>query len=57
MNGVDEDCLANYLSIFSLVSILLTVSTACLRSSMGNSIQYHFVESVVLNTSTICGSP
>ena len=38
MNGVDKDCLVSCLSNFSLVSILLAVSTACLRSSIGNSI-------------------
>ena len=43
MNGVDEDCPDNCLSIFSFVIILLAVATACLRSFMGNSIQYNFV--------------
>ena len=56
MNGVDEDSLDNCLSIFSLVNILLALSTACLWSSMGKSIQYNFVGSVFLNTSKICGS-
>ena len=41
-NGLDEDCPDNFLSIFSFVSILLGVSTACLRSCMGNNIQYNF---------------
>ena len=40
-----------------LVSILFTVSTACLRSSIGNNIQYNFIGSVFLNTSSTCGSP
>ena len=57
MNGVDEDCPDNCLSIFSFVNILLAVSTACLRSSMWNNIQYNFVGSVFLNTSKICSSP
>ena len=35
MNGVDEDCPDICLSIFSFVSILLAVSTVCVRSSMG----------------------
>ena len=48
MNGVDEDCPDNCLSIFSFVNILLAVSTACLRSSMGNNIQYNFVGSIFL---------
>ena len=46
MNGVDKDCPDNCLSNFSFVNILLAVSTACLRSSMGNNIQYNFVGSV-----------
>ena len=57
MNGVDEDCPDNCLSNFSLVRILLAVSTACLRSSVRNNIQYNFVGSVFLNTSKICGPP
>ena len=57
MNGVDEDCLVSCLSNFSLVNILLAVSTACLRFSIGNNIQYNFVGSVFLNTSKICGCP
>ena len=57
MNGVDKDCPDNCLCNFSLVSILLAVSAACLMSSMGNNIQYNFVGSVFLNTSQICGSP
>ena len=57
MNGVEDDWPANYLSIFSLVSILLAVSTTCLKSSMGNKTWYNFVGSVFLNTSKICGSP
>ena len=48
--------LASCLSNFSLVSILLAVSTACLRSFIGNSVQYNFVESMFLNTSKICDS-
>ena len=56
MNGVGEDCPDNCLSNFSMVSILLAVSTACLRSFMGNNIQYSFVGSVFLNTSKIYGS-
>ena len=56
INGVDDDCPANCMSNFSLGSILLAVSTACLRSSIGNSIQYNLVGSVFLNTSKICGS-
>ena len=57
MNGVDKDCPYNCLSIFSFVNIVLTVSTACLRSFMGNSIQCNLVGSVFLNTYKICGSP
>ena len=38
---------------WSLVSILLAVSTACLRSSIGNKTQYNFVGNVFLNTSKI----
>ena len=48
MNGVDEDCPDNCLSNFSFVNILLAVSTACLRLSMGNNVQYNFVGSVFL---------
>ena len=55
MNVVDEDCPDNYLSPYSLVSILLAVSTAYLRSSMGNNFQYNFVGSVFLKY--FCGSP
>ena len=50
MNGLAEVCPVSCLSNFSLVNILFAVSTACLRSSMGNSIQYNFVGSVFLNT-------
>ena len=57
MNGLVEVCPVNCLSSFSLVNILFAVSTACLRSSMGNSIQYSFVGSVFFNTSRICSSP
>ena len=57
MNGLAEACPVSCLSNFSLVNILLAVSAACLRSSIGNSIQYNFVGSVFLNTSRICGSP
>ena len=57
INGVDDECPANCLSKFSFVNSLLAVSTACLRSSIGNSIQYNFVGSVFLNTSKICGCP
>ena len=57
INGLVEVCLVNHLSNFSFVSILFAVSTACLRSSIGNNIQYNFVGSVLLNTSRICGSP
>ena len=56
MNGVDEDCPDNCQSIFSFVNILFAVSTACLRSSVGNNIQYNFVGSAFLKTSRICGS-
>ena len=56
MNGLVEVCPVSCLSNFSLVSILLAVSTACLRSSIGNSIQYNFVGSVFLNTSNTRGS-
>ena len=56
MNGLVEVCPVSCLSSFSLVSILFAVSTACLRSSMGNNIQYNLVGSVLLNTSKICGS-
>ena len=42
INGVDEDCLANCLSILSFVIILFTVSTACLKSSFGKNTQYNF---------------
>ena len=38
INGLAEVCPVNCLSSFSLVNILFAVSTACLRSSMGNSI-------------------
>ena len=54
---MDDDCPLNYLSDFSLVNILLAISTACLRSSIGNRIKYNFVGNVFLNTSKICGSP
>ena len=50
-NGLVEVCPVICLSSFSLVSIHFAVSTACLRSSMGNSTQYNFVGSVFLNTS------
>ena len=56
IKGVEEDCPANCLSIFSLVSILLGVSTAILKSSIGKSTQYNFDERVFLNTSKIWGS-
>ena len=56
INGLVEVCPVSYLSNFSLVSVLFAVSTACLRSSMGNNIQYNFVGSVFLNTFKICGS-
>ena len=52
-NGLEEACLVNCLSNYSFVNILFAVSTACLRSSMGNSIQYNFVGSVFLNNSKI----
>ena len=42
INGVEEDYPANCLSIFSLVSILLAVSTVALKSSIGKSTQYNF---------------
>ena len=57
MNCVHEACPNYHLSIFSFVNILLAVSTACLRSFIGNSIQYTFVGNMFLNTSKICGSP
>ena len=57
INGLVEACPVNCLSSFSLVNILFAVSTACLKSSMGNNIQYNFVGSVFLNNSRICGSP
>ena len=57
INGVAEVCPVNCLSSFSLVNILLAVSTACPRSSIGNRIQYNLAGSVFLNTSKICGSP
>ena len=55
MNGLVEACPVSCLCNFSLVNILFAVSTACLRSSMRNNIQYNFVESVFLNASKICG--
>ena len=57
MNGLVEACPVSCLSNFFLVNIQFAVSTACLRSSMGNNIQYNFVGSVFLNTSKFCGSP
>ena len=57
MNGLVEVCPVSCLSRFSLVNILFAVSTACLRSPLGNNIQYNFVRSVFLNTSRICGYP
>ena len=56
MNGLVEVCPISCLSSFSLVNILFAVSTACLRSSMGNSIEYNFVGSVFLNASKNCGN-
>ena len=56
INGLEEDCLVNCLSNFSFINILFAVSTACLRSSVRNNIQYNFVGNVFLNTSKICGS-
>ena len=56
MNGLVDVCPVSCLSSFSLISILFAVSTACLRSSMENNIQFNFVGSVFLNTSKICGS-
>ena len=56
MNGLAEVCLVSCLSNFALVNILFAVSTACLRSSIGKSIQYNFGGSVFLNTSRICSS-
>ena len=35
MNGLVETCLVNCLSSFSLVNILFTVSTVCLRPDLG----------------------
>ena len=57
INGVEDDWPTNCLSTFSFVSILLAVSTDCLKSSMGNNTQYNFVGSVFLKTSKMCGSP
>ena len=37
MNGVEDVCPANCLPVFSFVKIPFTVSTACLRSSIGKS--------------------
>ena len=56
INEVLEDCPANCLSIFSFAIILLAVSTACLKFSIGNNIQYNFVGSVFLSTSKLFGS-
>ena len=53
IKGVEEDCPANCLSIFSLVNILLAVSTAFLKSSIGKSTHYNFDGRVFLNTSKI----
>ena len=53
IDGLEDVCLVNCLSNFSFVNILFAVSTACLRSSMGNNIQYNFVGSAFLNTSKI----
>ena len=57
INGLAEPRPVNCLSNFSLVNILYAVSTACLKSSIGNKIQYNFVGKVFLNTPNICGSP
>ena len=56
ISGLVDVCPVNCLSNFSLVKILFAVSTANLRSSMGNNLQYNFVGRVFLNTSRICGS-
>ena len=56
INGVKDVCPANCLSIFSLVNIVLAVSTACLKSTLGKRTQYNFVGRVFLNTSNIWGS-
>ena len=57
MNGVDDNWPATCLSIFPLINIPFAVSTACLKSSMGNYTQYNLVGSVFLNNSKICVSP
>ena len=53
MIGLDKVCPVNGLSNFSFVNILFAVSTTCLRSSMGNNVQYNFVGSVFLNMTKI----
>ena len=57
INGVEDDWPANCLSIFSFVNILLAVSTACLKSSIGNNTQYNLVGRVFLKTSNTRGLP
>ena len=56
MKSFEEVWPANCLSIYSFISILLAISTACLKSIMGKRTQYNFVGRVFLKTSNICGS-
>ena len=48
MNGIEDACPANCPSIFSLVHILLAVSTTCLKFIKGKRTQYNFVGRVFL---------
>ena len=54
INELVEACPVNCLYNFSLVNIFFALSTACLKSSMVNNIQYNFVGSVMSNSSDIC---
>ena len=48
MNGIEDDLPAYCLSIFSFGRILFTLSTACIKSSIGKSTQYNLVGSVLI---------
>ena len=56
MKGVDDDCPAYCLSIFSFVKILFAISTAYHKSTIGKRTQYSLVGRVFLKTSSICSS-
>ena len=56
MNGVEEDCPTNCLSIFSFVGSLFAVSTANHKSANGKGTQYNLLGRVFLKISNICGS-